>query len=596
MKILELTDLLNKKIIIINNLNVTKTTNIIKKYINQIDEEHLVIFLKETGKEDFMSKVNCRLFSWAIFEDSAKKKYSSHHQSRNFSELSSSIKKKNIVNFLNNFFVTDKQFIDYAVTKEKLILDQKKYEIINIYNEISLYNNNLVMLHVEQSNWERYLKNFQLILIYILYSFYSIFFAKNKRKFSNYQIGLRVYNSGIRFSNNDLKLDWLVDGNILKNKTLLILEDKIDNKFKNQINNNNYNTISARAITPYYSLNFKHFFIFYPKLFFKIFFNFFSFLLLDINNKKIALNGLKNYILWSNISSLFNIKIYMSYNDYSVASIYRNIILKKKNCKAILYTNTHSEAVFDKKNYFNVNFSYNFFDKEYHWSKLGILMSKINLSKSSEIHQLLPFSGLLEKKKLSENKSSYIACFSSQLGTTTSVNSPNEHLLFLNYMYTLLLKYKKIKILFKPKYKIFLLKKNYPNYFKSIQKLIKTKRFFIKQNINSKDLIKQSSICISMAFASTSVEALSLLRPSFYVNFQNSFKNNSFSRMKFFYGNSEKNSLRIFKYWYNFVNSNKRNSNLLLSYSNQLFDKRNFTFDMFLNDMIQIVSEKSKKN
>ena len=47
-------------------------------------------------------------------------------------------------------------------------------------------------------------------------------------------------------------------------------------------------------------------------------------------------------------------------------------------------------------------------------------------------------------------------------------------------------------------------------------------------------MINQSSLSVSMSFSSPTIEALSLMKPSFFVNFQNNFKMNSFRKMQFF--------------------------------------------------------------
>jgi len=596
MKLLELVDFKKNKIIIINNLNDSKLGYQTIKKLEKINPEHIVLFLKTIEDKNLLIKKNYRIFNWFIFKDAFKKKFNSHWQSKKFVTRNNLIKKNSIINFLSAFFLTKKKFIEYAVIKENLILLQKKNEFLDICKEIRKYNKNLVIINLQINLLQKYLKNIELVLFYVLYPFYSIFFARLKKKSSNFKIGLRAYNAGIRLNTNNqgLELDWLVQNNSLRKKTLLFLTDKIDHKFQDQIKKKNYETISTRAVAPYYYLNYQHLFIFYPKLFLKIFINFFNFLLLDLNSKKVAFKGLKNYILWSNISSLVNIKVYMAYHDNAVDSIYRNIVLNKKNCETILYKHTHSTLIYDEKNYFNVEPSYKFFSKEYHWSKLGIAEAKRELSKSSKLILSMPFTKILKDKnkiKITKDNTFYVACFSSGIASSGSVNNSKEHFLFLNYLYKLLSINLDIRIIFKPKYTTnATFKKLYPEHFQLINKMIKTKRFFVKDNIKTKDLILKSSLCITMGFSSPTIEALALLKPSFYVNFQNNFKYNSFRKMKYFYGNDEKSSLRIFNYWKKCILNKKKYSRLLYSHYHKVYGENYYSFDNIFQDIISHIN------
>ena len=593
MKLLELVDFKKEKIIIINNLDNSKLNNQTIKKIEKINPEHIVLFLKTIEDKRLLIKKNYRVFSWFTFKDAFKKKFNSHLQSKKLATQNNLIKKNTITNLLNAFFLTKKEFIEFAVEKENLILLQEKNEFLDICKEIKKYNKDLDIINLQINFFHKYLQNIKLVLLYLLYPFYSILFARIKKKnFSNLKIGLRVYNAGIRLNTNNktgLHLDWLVQKNSLRKKTLLFLADKIDYKFQNEIKKKNYKTISTRSIAPYYSFTYEHLFIFYPKLFLKIFINFFNFLLLDLNSKKIAFRGLKNYILWSNISTLVNIKVYMCYHDNEVGSIYRNIILNKKNCETILYKHTHTVLLYDEKNYFNVESSYNFFNKEYHWSKLGIDEAKRELSKSPKLILSMPLSKILKNKnkiKIRKNKAFYVACFSSGLGNPNSVNNSKEHLLFLNYLHKLLIKNFDIRIIFKPKYTINTkFEKFYPEHFKLINKLIKTKRFFVKDSIKTKDLILKTSLCITMGFSSPTIEALSLFKPSFYVNFQNNYKNNSFRKMNYFYGCNEKSSLKIFNYWKNCIVNKKKLLKLLNLHYYKVYGKNYHSFDRIFQDV-----------
>jgi len=587
MRFLSEEDLYKKKIIIVNNLSNSKLNFSISSKLKNLDSNYLVIFLKEISNKELLKNNNYRIFSWSIFKDSVKKRFASHWSSKNNLKKSQILKKKQILNILKDFFKTKKINLIYAIDKENMLLLQNKYEIQNIENEIKKYNDD-VTTYTNYSKLINIFQHINFVLYYLFYPIYSLFFFKFNKKSNKINIALRTYNSGIRLNKNDLRLDWFVEKNKYRKQTAFFNEDKLDIDFREQISKNDYDSIDTFYKKPYYFLNTKHLFSFYPNLIVSIFINFFRFLIFDLENKKVIINALKNLILWSNITSLFNLKIFFSYHDYSINSIYRNIILHSKNCKTISFKHSHSELVHDEKNYLNIAYINNCFNKEYHWSKIGIKNAKRNLSRSTNLHNVLPFCKLINQKvrKIYINKKYiYISCFTSQLGTSYSFNNPKEHFMFLEYMITLLKTNKDIVIIFKPKYKIKFLKEFYPKHYFLINKLIKTKRFTIYTKIKAVDLIKQSSISISMSFSSPTIEALSLLKPSTYVSFQNSFKNNSFRNMKYFYASNFDLAIRNFNFWKNNLKKNKIQKKILNDYFSQIFGKNFLRYEDIYKDL-----------
>ena len=215
MKILSENDLKKKKIIIINNLSYHKINKEIILKLNKIDSDDLVIFLKEISDQKLLKKFNCRVFTWSIFRDSVKKRFSSHWSSKRYLNKNKILKRKKILNLLNNFFKTKTNHLQYAIEKENLILLQKKFEIKNIENEIRKYNKNVLIMDNNQQK-SQLLQHVNLIFYYLCYPIYSLFFFKFKKNSKNIKIALRTYNSGIRLNKNDLRLDWFVEKNKYK--------------------------------------------------------------------------------------------------------------------------------------------------------------------------------------------------------------------------------------------------------------------------------------------------------------------------------------------------------------------------------------------
>ena len=93
-----------------------------------------------------------------------------------------------------------------------------------------------------------------------------------------------------------------------------------------------------------------------------------------------------------------------------------------------------------------------------------------------------------------------------------------------------------------------------------------------------------------MSFSSPAIEALSLLKPSFYVSFQNSFKNNSFRNMKYFYVNNFDKAIANFNFWKKNLRNEEIKTKLLQKYFNKIFGNNYFDYKKIYNDLTKYLN------
>jgi len=187
MKLLSKDDLKYKKIVIINNLLNKKPIYQIKNKIKKLHSNSLIIFLKEVDDKILKENMNCKIFSWSIFNNSIKKRCDSHWKSKKYSSNNQIIKSKLMIKFLSGLFKVKKNQLKNAVDKENMILLQEKFELFNINKELAKYNKNITILN-NISSITTIFENIRLTLFYLFYPFYSLFFFKIKKILKIYKL------------------------------------------------------------------------------------------------------------------------------------------------------------------------------------------------------------------------------------------------------------------------------------------------------------------------------------------------------------------------------------------------------------------------
>ena len=526
------------------------------------------------------------IFSWSLFCHRHYEMWQSDLLSINNSKkIYEKVSKKNklLISFIKKIYNSN----DVSLCFEKIIASNLKdyYEKIKIYDLIKEYNSNVVPI-VNKKNYlyfekfgsngtaenlssdfnkqvlfyksKSYINFFYDIFIFIFYPFIALL---SIRKFSikkiKKNIGLRIYKHGIGFNENSTPLDWIIDNNhFSKKNSLFIFEDKPNiNHVKGLVDKKyDFHFCSNRIPLKKCSLFFffKILFIYIPSSIVILPILFFSDRLI---RKEIIFAWIK-FFAWKNFISIYNINTYLSYHNYNSDHIYRNIFLKKTNCLTIMYKHSHSAIVFDYKNkdkYGYVDFMNSFYDIEYHWSKCGIEMSKLNKSRSKEFLISGPIwssNQFINKKYMINNKEKIsLAFFTTNFLGFFAVNPLEAHERFLLLALETIKNYPNINITFKPKHDLALYDK-YEKTRELIKNLYSHKNFKVAENKSFSTRINENSdVVISMSFASSGFEAMCLGKKSFYVDLTNVYNNSYYDNFQKLVSHSNKEALDNLEHW-----------------------------------------------
>jgi len=565
--------------------------NSLKKNIDYNIKKILVLIISGRISDEVLSiendKISVKLFSWSLFNEEHYLRWYSHKLSINNSdEVFEILYKKN--RYLINFFKKLYSSNDVLLAFKKAVANKLNdyYEMISIYELLKKHHNNILPI-VNKKSYEsinsllqknsnkdiksdfhqvvKYFTNKFLIknfltnnLIFIFYPIFSILSIKKfKINKDKKKIGIRVYKDGIGVDDN-YKLDWILDNNLFKKKeSIFLVEDSGNKRIINglKLNNFNYLNCSNRIPLERCSLIFflKIIFLYFPLglFFFPIFF-----LSHQILKEESIIAWIK-FFIWKNFILTHNLKSYLCYHNYSSDHVYRNILLKKNNCYTIMYKHTHSENVFDYNNrekYANTSFMNLYYDTEFHWSKAGIEMAKLNKSKSKEF---LISGPVWTSKELikpdnqlnTNNKKFVVSFFSTSFSGLNAVNSIESHKKFLQLALEIAKDNSDFFIIFKPKNDFELYRKH--NKIKElVEKLVDCENFIaVDSNYFSPKIFTTSDIVISMSFASTGLEAMCLGKRSFYVDLLNTYKNSYFDNFEKIVSHSNEDALNNLNYW-----------------------------------------------
>ena len=603
MKIADIQDIKEVSYIFIVNNKIKKKEF---KTIENIKSKTLVLMLKDS-RFDLNNKLHLnnqniivRKFSWTIFKKKHYYRYLSGFDSKNILEnfLSKQfIKNRNITNFIKNLYQDKK--IENAFKKQTLNNLKIKFEIKRIVEkiqelnpEISLLNTNIIDENYSDKSVIYYLSTFsnklKNLFYFIFYPLYVIlilmFHSKSK---SNCPIALRIYSNSLRIDDYDYNLDWIKKKNIIpEKKILMVIEDSIDKFFLDSLKKSPYEFTYSSKRRPLGNFNLK-IIIETFNLFLISFLKILHFFKAPVFYQNILLNAWMNYFVWNNFLSSFSPKVYLSYHDYLDNHIYRNIMLKKKDCKSITYKHTNSENLFESgEKYFKTEFAYNCFDLEVHWSPESMEMSKACYSQAKDFLLSSPLwsskefinnTSIIKDFKIEKNigKKKIISVFSSAFGSSSAFNGVEGHFFLLKFLKKILEKRNDVFILFKPKYEVNLLK-DYPKLKNVIDSLNDNKMFKLVKKVRSINLINLSDLTISMTYASPTIEAIASGKKGFYVDLTDDFPNSPYKKIDNFVATSIEDGLSKLEYWLsvdnnkftNFLNNNIK-SRLSLNFNNE---------------------------
>ena len=421
-----------KKVYIINSkfLNVNSI-----KYFNKLENNSIKLLLPNC-KIDLPADTNdvskILTFDWSIFEKKYYLRWISH--SRSFKKILK-YKSKSIINYLARFFYGD--MVDLFFKKKLLQSIQEEIELEEIKKNLKNLNRHVEIIKIKNFNIKNIFYDFVKFFFFIPFVIIKskkVFFLKKKL----FKLGLRYYSSGLNFSINDKRVDWIVDKNKLTKRDIVIIADEnLDKDQEEIIKNSNYEYINLNLKNPNnLYVDFLHIFFYLVIFLLQNIFFLAPYFFLSSKQKNNLYKIFSNLIKWNLFCDNFNIRNFLTYHDYSSSSILRNIILKKRKCNTVHYKHTNSETVYDKKNfhlYNNTLFAYHYYDYENHWTEESANMSKKDLSKSSNVIISGPVWSILGKSA-KKKKKKIISFFTTSINKIGCVNSRLDHIYYLDFL------------------------------------------------------------------------------------------------------------------------------------------------------------------
>ncbi len=439
------------------------------------------------------------------------------------------------------------------------VFNKSKFKFLSKYDLIS--QENLKKFNIIFIKEKLYYKIFSKLFYFLLIVFYPFFFLIKIKKLKfikgEKKIGVRVYKNGFGFDDKKINLNWIVEKlNTSCDDILFVFENETNTSHIDHIKIKKFDYTFASIRKPCFEISIAFFFnllIFYIPLFF---FSGLLFLVFgDRNVSKEFFKSLAYFLIWKNQLYCNNFKNYISYHDYQSSHICRNILLKKYNCKSLMFKHTHSENVFcyDKKNFYACAEMINlFYDTEFHWSKCSIEMAKANqsLSKSFVVSGPLWSSKEFLKKKSKTDKKK-ISFFMSSYSGRNAINSIDGHISFIKFIEIIVKKYSDYNIYLKPKSFIerYLENKKIAEIYEEIKK--RNNFCIVKNEIPSYDLISTSDLVISQAFSSPTVEAIFMNKKSFYLDLNNKYRSGYFCKFNNLVSHSIDEGLNNLSQWLN---------------------------------------------
>ena len=350
--------------------------------------------------------------------------------------------------------------------------------------------------------------------------------------------------------------------NFNANNSIFVYEDKPNPSLIKSIRNNKYQSFFATSTNPLHECSIK-FLISLILIYMPI--NLFLCIVLIFQKdyfKIEILNCLIRFLIWKNFTDCVNCESYISLPGYSSNYIYRNILLKKNDCITLSFKHTHSNTVYDnieKDNYADGEFLFLNYDIEFHWSNSSLQQSKIN--NKSEAKKYVISGPIWSSKNFTEPflkkvnvEKNSIVFFPSSINSYYSVNGISSHLKFINFMISVIKKYKDINIIYKPK-------KPIENYYKNkilkecLEDLKTNTRFKISDNsVPSNKFFNYSNLCISMPFSSIVLEGIATGNKCFFLDLNNSYPNSLYSGFENLVSSNENSALENINYWLNIDN------------------------------------------
>jgi len=179
-------------------------------------------------------------------------------------------------------------------------------------------------------------------------------FGKNWQPKQHYDYAVTIISPLRQFANKVQKVDFLVDGDCIRKKQVVFVAPKgMTEANKRYFIKNKLNFIDD--VTQF--ISFKRIAKILPVYFSLLFLSF----KVDSFIGETGLKGIYFYAIWKSFTQQIAIKKLITYCDYEIKSVFRNIILEQSLCVTYLYMDSTNLGCFSVKKNSNAKFRHHFF-------------------------------------------------------------------------------------------------------------------------------------------------------------------------------------------------------------------------------------------
>lgn len=360
----------------------------------------------------------------------------------------------------------------------------------------------------------------------------TAFRKKQPKNTKHYRYAVTIVSTKRQFANEIQKVDFLIDGDLIKKKEVIFLSHKIlDNNARAYLKNHQLDYLDdlgsyvsfkevSRVMREYLAL--------FPSFFKE------DSLMLETN-----LKGLFFYVTWESLTRNIQIDNLIAYCSYEIKSIFRNIMLQGCGCKTYQYNDSMNFGYFFRKDNVKTKYSFElgflFGDYFIVWNKAVIDYFKfIHFDFKhyidvgcfwSEHLRLIREGQITSNVKVSLNSKGYkpgmkiISVFDSTFHDN-SFTPYSDGIIFLEDMLRLADDFEDVFIILKEKKLRSLHKANTSRYLEILRIYEKFDQhprcFCVNSDGNSSEVIAASDLTISFPFTSTTFEALCARRKAIW--------------------------------------------------------------------------------
>lgn len=283
---------------------------------------------------------------------------------------------------------------------------------------------------------------------------------------------------------------------------------------------------------------------------------------------KTAAHGWMDYLRWHNFLEHWRPRHYFTYNDLTYNHVFRNILLQQHGCQCWFFDHSNSKPqIYEMGREVSCRDAvraFRRFDTEIHWGKTHIDLARSQGSVSKNFVAYGPLwtshvkyqerLGSAVKQKWPSFQGKTLAAFSTTY-SSSGTNGKQAHFRFLQALEHILddAAFKDWRIIFKPKYPYYDEGESVDSQDEVVRlwrRLIARDRFLVMdKEFAASGVIYFADVTVSMAFASTTVEALLADKPGLYYDGVNAYPYSYFARFPDMVASNEGTLKHLIKQW-----------------------------------------------